>query len=173
MNYSSILTASVAEGTGLRTVLYVSGCHHHCKGCFNPETWDPNYGTPYTQEVEDYLVEKTGKPYISGITLLGGEPFFPCNIPVLTGLCRRIRKELPGKNIWCYTGAEYEDLLPGGKEHTPEAEDLLRLIDVLVAGPFILKERDVTIAFRGSRNQEIIDLAATRKTGYKVVLDLE
>ena len=173
MNYGSLYTASVADGIGLRTVLFVSGCHHHCKGCFNPQTWDPEYGRPYTKEVEDYLIEKTGKPYISGITLLGGEPFFPCNIPVLTGLCRRIRKELPDKNIWCYTGAEYEDLLPGGKEHTPEAEDLLRLIDVLVAGPFVLKERDVTIAFRGSRNQRIVDVQQSLKTGTCVCMDFD
>lgn len=173
MNYSGILTASVADGLGLRTVLYVSGCHHHCKGCFNPETWDPCHGKPYTQKTEDYLVAMTNKPYISGITLLGGEPFYPANIPTLTKLCERIRKECPGKNIWSFTGAEYEDLIPGGKEYSKEAEQLLSLIDVLVAGPFVLAERDVTIAFRGSRNQEIIDLAATRKTGYKVVLDLE
>lgn len=173
MNYSGIYTASVADGIGLRTVLFVSGCHHHCKGCFNSQTWDPAYGKHYTPEVEDYLIEKTGKPYISGITLLGGEPFFPCNIPVLISLCERIRRELPEKTIWCYTGADYEDLLPGGKEHSEEASRLLSLIDVLVAGPFVLAERDVTIAFRGSRNQEIIDLNATRKEGHKVVLDLE
>lgn len=173
MNYGSLYTASVADGLGLRTVLFVSGCHHHCKGCFNSQTWDPEYGRPYTKEVEDYLIRKTGMPYIDGITLLGGEPFFPCNIPVLISLCERIKAELPGKTIWCYTGATYEDLLPGGLEYSEEAWRLLTLVDVLVAGPFILKEKDVTIAFRGSRNQEIIDVQKSLETGEKEILNLD
>ena len=171
MNYSQIYTASVAEGIGMRVSLFVSGCHHHCKGCFNECTWDPNYGKPFTKETEDFLIEKINKPYIKGLSLVGGEPFFYNNRAPLLAFVKRVKEECPGKDIWCYTGAEFEDLLLGGKEYDAVGYALLTYIDVLVAGPFVLEQRDVSLAFRGSRNQYILDVQKSLNTNHRVLLN--
>ena len=171
MNYSQIYTASVAEGIGMRVSLFVSGCHHHCKGCFNKCTWDPNYGKPFTKETEDFLIEKINKLYIRGLSLVGGEPFFYSNRAPLLAFVKRVKEECPGKDIWCYTGAEFEDLLLGGKEYDTVGYELLTYIDVLVAGPFILEQRDVSLAFRGSRNQYILDVQKSLNTNHRVLLN--
>ena len=165
MNYSTIYTASVSEGLGMRVSLFVSGCHHHCKGCFNECTWDPNYGKPFTKETEDFLIEKINKPYIKGLSLAGGEPFFHSNRGPLLAFVKRVKEECPQRDIWCYTGAEIQDLLLCGKEEDTTGYQLLTYIDVLVDGPFILEQRDISLAFRGSRNQRIIDVQKTLSSG--------
>lgn len=159
MNYGSIKNCDVANGPGVRISLFVSGCRHHCKGCFNPETWDFKYGSEFTKETEEELLALLKPAYIQGFSLLGGEPFEPENQRVLTGLLKRIRETCPGKDIWCYTGYLYdEDLKQGGKVYTEVTEEMLSYIDVLVDGEFIEEQKDLTLVFRGSRNQRILEL---------------
>lgn len=159
MNYGNIKECDIADGPGVRVSLFVSGCRHHCKGCFNKETWDFGYGMPYTRETEDEIIRLLAPSYIQGLTLLGGEPFEPENQKELTGLLKRVRKTYPGKDVWCYTGYLYDvDLPEGGKVHTEVTDEMLSYIDVLVDGEFIEEEKDVTLVFRGSRNQRIIEL---------------
>lgn len=163
MNYGNIKECDIADGPGVRVSLFVSGCRHHCKGCFNSDTWDFHYGQPYTKETEDKLIELLSPGYIQGLTLLGGEPFEPENQPELTGLLRRVRKTYPDKDIWCYSGYLYDvDMIPGGRVYTDVTDEMLSYIDVLVDGPFIEDEKDVTLVFRGSRNQRILELKKMR-----------
>lgn len=159
MYYGNIKKCDIADGPGVRVSLFVSGCRHHCKGCFNPETWNFEYGTPYTKETEAEILKLLSPSYITGFTLLGGEPFEPENQCVLSSLLRKIKETYPEKTIWCYTGYLYDvDLSPGGKVHTEHTEAMLSCIDVLVDGEFVEEEKDVTLEFRGSRNQRIITL---------------
>lgn len=159
MNYGNIKECDIADGPGVRVSLFVSGCRHHCKGCFNKETWDFDYGMPYTKETEDEIIRLLAPSYIQGLTLLGGEPFEPENQEELAGLLKRVRETYPDKDIWCYTGYLYDvDLPEGGRVHTEVTEEMLSYIDVLVDGEFIEEEKDVTLVFRGSRNQRIIEL---------------
>ena len=159
MNYGNIKECDIADGPGVRVSLFVSGCRHHCKGCCNKETWDFDYGMPYTKETEDEIIRLLAPSYIQGITLLGGEPFEPENQKELAGLLKRVRETYPDKDIWCYTGYLYDvDLPEGGRVHTEVTEEMLSYIDVLVDGEFIEEEKDVTLVFRGSRNQRIIEL---------------
>ena len=159
MNYGHIKECDIADGPGVRVSLFVSGCRHHCKGCFNKETWDFDYGMPYTKETEDEIIRLLAPSYIQGLTLLGGEPFEPENQKELAGLLKRVRETYPDKDIWCYTGYLYDvDLPEGGRVHTEVTEEMLSYIDVLVDGEFIEEEKDVTLVFRGSRNQRIIEL---------------
>ena len=158
MNYGNIKECDIADGPGVRVSLFVSGCRHHCKGCFNKETWDFDYGMPYTKETEDEIIRLLAPSYIQGLTLLGGEPFEPENQKELAGLLKRVRETYPDKDIWCYTGYLYDvDLPEGGRVHTEVTEEMLSYIDVLVDGEFIEEEKDVTLVFRGSRNQRIIE----------------
>ena len=159
MNYGNIKKYDIADGPGVRVSLFVSGCTHHCKGCFNSETWDFDYGQPFTKETEEEIIEALKPVYISGFTLLGGEPFEPSNQKVLVGLLRRIRKEFPTLDIWCYTGYLYDvDLMEGGKVHTEVTDEMLSYINTIVDGEFIEEEKDLMLEFRGSRNQRIINL---------------
>lgn len=160
MNYSAIKTYDIANGTGVRTTLFVSGCTHHCKGCFNPETWDFNHGEPFTKEVEDRIIESCKSKHCAGLTLLGGEPFEPANQRALVPFLRRFKETLPDKNIWGFSGYTFEsDLLDeDGKAHCEVTMEMLSMIDILVDGEFIEAEKDITLKFRGSRNQRIIDL---------------
>lgn len=159
MNYGNIKECDIADGPGIRVSLFVSGCRHHCKGCFNKETWDFDYGMPYTKETEDEIIRLLAPSYIQGLTLLGGEPFEQENQKELAGLLKRVRAVYPDKDIWCYTGYLYDvDLPEGGRAHTEVTEEMLSYIDVLVDGEFIEEEKDVTLVFRGSRNQRIIEL---------------
>ncbi len=159
MNYGNIKKYDIADGPGVRVTLFVSGCRHHCKGCFNAETWDFNYGQPYTQDTEAEILEALKPDYIQGLTLLGGEPFEPENQRELVKLLRKVRETYPKKDIWSYTGFVYDrDLVEGGRAFTEVTEEMLSHIDVLVDGPFIEAERDLTLIFRGSRNQRIIKL---------------
>jgi len=160
LNYGEIKTTDIANGEGVRVTLFVSGCRIHCKGCFNSQTWDFNYGKPFTFETEEFILKALAPEYISGFTVLGGEPMEPENQRVLVKLLRRIKETYPSKTIWCYSGYIYDkDLLPAnGKKHCEVTDELLSYINVLVDGPFILKEKDISLQFRGSRNQRILKL---------------
>ena len=159
MNYGTIKDCDIANGPGVRVSLFVSGCRHHCKGCFNPETWSFQYGQPFTEETEQHILNALAPAYIQGFTLLGGEPFEPENQKVLVGLLKKIRQTYPTKDIWCYTGYLYDvDLPKGGKVHTEVTDEMLSCIDVLVDGEFVEALKDITLVFRGSSNQRILDL---------------
>lgn len=163
MNYGTIKSCDIANGPGVRISLFVSGCRHHCKGCFNPETWSFDYGEPYTRETENQILEALRPSYIQGFSLLGGEPFEPENQRVLSGLLKKIRQLFPEKDIWCYTGYLYDqDLIPGGRVFTEDTEKMLSCIDVLVDGEFIEAQKDISLQFRGSRNQRILQLSDLR-----------
>lgn len=159
MNYAKIESMSIVDGTGCRVSLFVSGCRNHCKGCFNEVTWDFNYGEPFTEIEENEILEACDKEYISGLTLLGGEPFEEENQVVLVNLIKKFKERFPEKNIWMYTGYVLEkDLLPGQRKHVDGVTGLiLDFIDTLVDGPFILAERNLSLKFRGSNNQRILD----------------
>lgn len=170
MHIGEILTADSANGIGIRLTLFVSGCTNHCKGCFQPQTWDFNYGKEYTQVEENFIMSELAKPFYDGITLLGGEPFEPENQRELVKLLRRIKKELPDKTIWSFTGFVYDrDLVEGGRKHCEVTDEMLSMLDILVDGPFIEEKKNICLRFRGSENQRIIDMNETRKQG-KVVI---
>ena len=159
MNYGSIKPYDIANGPGVRVSLFVSGCRHHCKGCFNPETWDFQYGKTFDDVAEKEILDALAPHYISGFSLLGGEPFEPENQAVLAPLLLKIRERYPQKDIWCYSGYLYDkDMIPGGRIYTEFTEDMLSCIDVLVDGEFIEAEKDISLPFRGSRNQRILPL---------------
>ena len=149
MNYAEIKKVDIANGPGVRVSLFVSGCRNHCKGCFNPETWDFDYGRPFTRETEDEIIEALRPSWIQGLSILGGEPTEEENAAVLIPFLKRVRAVLPNKDIWLYSGYTYEVL---------RDKEILTLADVLVDGPFLLELKDAGLAFRGSRNQRIIDL---------------
>lgn len=170
MNYSGIKTYDIANGPGIRLSLFVSGCTHHCKGCFNANTWDFDAGQPFTKETEDYIIEQLGQDCYQGMTLLGGEPMEPVNQKGLLPLVRRFKETYPEKDLWCYTGYLYDrDLLGRFAKEMPETEELLSYIDVLVDGEFVLALKDVTLLFKGSSNQRTIDVKRSRKEG-KIVI---
>ena len=161
MYYGEIKNCDIANGIGVRVTLFVSGCRNHCPSCFQPETWDFAYGKPFTEETEAYLLELLKPEYINGLTLLGGDPFEPENQKELVRLLEAVREKYPSRDIWCYTGYTYEeDLLGGGTRHTRFTDEMLSLIDILVDGRFILEEKDITLLYRGSRNQRILALHA-------------
>lgn len=166
MNYSAIKYCDIANGIGVRTVLFVSGCRNHCKDCFQPETWSFENGEPFTEEVEDEIIESLKPDYIKGLTLLGGDPFEPENQKALLPFMRRVREVCPDKDVWAYTGYVLDkDLVPGGKCYTGDTAELLEQVDILVDGPFITEQKDITLQFKGSRNQRVIDCAHYRRTG--------
>ena len=169
MRYGSIKKCDIANGIGVRTVLFVSGCTHHCKGCFQPETWDFSYGEPYTEAVEEEIIESLRPSYINGLTLLGGEPFEPQNQRVLVGLLRRVCKELPEKTIWSFSGYTWEELTGESRARCEVTDEMLSMLDVLVDGEFMVDLKDNNLPWKGSANQRVIDVQMTRKLG-KVVL---
>ncbi len=157
MNYADIKRCDVANGPGIRVSLFVSGCTHHCKECFNPETWDFNYGSPFTENEIEQIIEYMSPDYIKGITILGGEPFEHPNQQGLLPLLRRIRKVYPEKNIWCFSGYDFEkDILGRMVKEWEETEEMLSYIDVLVDGEFMVDKKDLTLVFKGSSNQRTI-----------------
>ena len=166
MNYAGIKYCDTANGTGCRTVLFVSGCRNACKGCFQPQTWDFGYGEPFDEAVQKEVLDSLAPDYITGITLLGGEPFEPENQKELVPFMRKVVAQYPNKNVWAFTGYIYDkDLLAGGRRHTEDTDELLSMIDVLVDGPFVEELKDITLKFRGSSNQRVLDLRETIRTG--------
>lgn len=164
MNYGNIKYCDIANGEGVRTSLFVSGCTHHCKGCFQPETWSFAYGQPYTKETEDQVVKSLEPDYIAGLTVLGGEPMEPENQHALLPLLKRVKHDLPKKNVWIYTGDMIEDLMHGAR-HAEDTDELLSYLDVLVDGPFVEDLKDISIRFAGSSNQRVIDVPKTLESG--------
>ena len=166
MHYGEIKNCDIANGEGVRVSLFVSGCTNRCKGCFQPQTWAFDYGEPFTVEVEAKLLSMLEPEYINGLTLLGGDPFEPDNQRALLPFLRRMHKLYPRKTVWAYTGFCYEALLTEGSHPRCEVTDeMLSLTDVLVDGPFVEALRDISLRFRGSSNQRLIDLRKTRETG--------
>ena len=171
MYYGEIKKCDIANGPGVRVSLFVSGCRNHCPGCFNKETWDFCYGKPFTPETKEHIIELLKPDYIEGFSLLGGEPFEPENQKELVLLLKEIKEICPDKNIWCYTGYDFEkDILGRMAEQWEETKEMLSYIDVLVDGEFKEALKDVTLVFRGSQNQRIINVQESKKQG-KVVLE--
>ena len=171
MHYGEIKNCDIANGEGVRVTLFVSGCTNHCKNCFQPQTWDFNYGNPFTEETEAELVRLLSPRYIRGLTLLGGEPFEPENQRALLPFLRKLRRELPEKTVWAFTGFTWEELHTEGSHPRCEVTDeLLNLIDVLVDGRYVEELKDIGLRFRGSSNQRLLDLNATRASGKLTLL---
>ena len=166
MHYGEIKNCDIANGEGVRVTLFVSGCTNHCKNCFQPQTWAFDYGQPFTAETEETLLSLLAPPYINGLTLLGGEPFEPANQRALLPFLRRARERLPGKTVWGFTGFTWEQLHTDGAYARCEATDeLLSLLDVLVDGRYVEELHDISLRFRGSSNQRIIDVPRTLARG--------
>ena len=170
MNFATIKYNDVSNGPGIRTSLFVSGCTHRCKGCFNSVAWDFDYGEKYTKETEDKIIESLKSPYIKGLTLLGGEPFEKQNQGELLKLVKRVRAELPKKTIWCFSGYTIEEMLSGELSKVETTRPLLECIDVLVDGKFIEELKVLTLKFKGSSNQRTILVGETLKTGQITLL---
>ena len=170
MYYGSIKDCDIANGEGVRVSLFVSGCTNHCEQCFQPQTWDFHYGQPFTPATEETLLAMLAPSYINGLTLLGGEPFEPANQRALLPFVQRVRERFPGKTVWAFTGFTLEELQREGSYPRCEATDgLLALLDVLVDGRFEEEKKDISLRFRGSSNQRLIDMKETRK-GNRIVL---
>jgi anaerobic ribonucleoside-triphosphate reductase activating protein len=169
MKVAEIKYCDIANGVGVRTTLFVAGCRRHCPGCFNPEAWELTAGEPFTPEVEERILASLAPDYIAGLTLLGGEPFEPENQRGLVDFVERVRAAYPHKSIWSYSGFCFEELVGSEPVRAPYAtpvrtevtDRLLACIDVLVDGPFVLEEKDISLRFRGSRNQRLLDLPAS------------
>ena len=167
MNYMEIKKCDIANGPGVRVSLFVSGCTHHCKDCFNPETWDFGAGVPFDIHTEKELLSLMGRSYISGLTLLGGEPMEEENRKVLLPFLIKVKEAFPQKNIWCYSGYTFEELISAG------ADDILGFTDVLVDGKFVAGLKDIRLPFRGSSNQRILDVPLSLREGKPVLYHLK
>ena len=166
MRYAGIRDFDIADGPGVRVALFVSGCRNKCPGCFNRDAQEFDYGLAFTREAANALLHTLGRPEIRGLTVLGGEPLEPENQPQVLELLKHAKKTYPEKDIWLYTGLVYEDLVSGiSRVETPCLDPILGLVDVLVDGPFLKEQADATLAFCGSKNQRLIDLAKMRETG--------
>ncbi len=173
MNYAGIKYTDIANGLGCRTVLFVSGCRNHCKDCFQPHTWDFNYGEVFDEKVQQEILDSLKPAYVQGLTLLGGEPFEPENQVELVKFVRKVKELYPKKDIWAFTGYVYDqDLVEGGRKYCEATDELLSMLDVLVDGPFIAEQKDLTLKFRGSRNQRVMDMKETLRTG-EIVLAMD
>ena len=173
MYYGEMKKCDIANGPGVRVTLFVSGCTNRCEGCFQPQTWNFCYGQPFTKETEDTLLEWLAPGYITGLTLLGGEPFEPDNQRALLPFVRRVKAAYPDKSIWAFSGfyLESELLCEGSHPRCEVTDELLSLIDVLVEGRFVLAQKDISLKFRGSRNQRIVDMNKSRAAGEIVLWD--
>ena len=170
MNYATIKNCDIANGPAVRISLFVSGCTHRCKGCFNEVAWDFDYGQPFTQETIEEILNMLAPPHIAGITLLGGEPFEPQNQPALLDLLRQIKAKMPEKSIWAFSGYLFEkDILAGRLGPKEITQEFVSYLDVLVDGPFILEKKDLMLRFRGSSNQRLIDVKASLQSGTTVL----
>ena len=169
MHYAEVKYFDVANGPGIRVSLFASGCPHACPGCFNEIAWNYEYGEKYTEEVEEKILKAVSKAEIQGLSLLGGEPLYPANLRALLPLLRKMKERLPKKDIWCYSGYTYEELLSREGKEKKELEELFSYLTVLVDGRFIESEKDITLLFRGSKNQRLILVEESRRRG-EVVL---
>lgn len=159
MNYATIKPVDIANGPGVRVSLFVSGCTHRCKGCFNEEAWDFQFGKPFTQEVQEQLLSSLDHDYIEGLTLLGGEPMEPSNQEALLPFIRAVRERLPQKTIWCFTGYDFEkDILGRMMEASSVTRELIPFFDVMVDGKFVAEKRNLSLKFRGSENQRVLNV---------------
>ena len=165
MNYANIKKYDIANGVGVRVSLFVSGCTHHCMGCFNAEAWDFAYGQPYTEAPEEEILAALSHEYIAGLSLLGGEPFEPQNQRALLPLLRKFRERYPQKSVWCYSGYTLETDILAGRAHCEATDEMLSYIDILVDGEFVEEKKDLKLRFRGSSNQRIIDVKRTLSEG--------
>lgn len=166
MNYATIKNCDIANGPGVRVSLFVSGCTHRCPGCFNEIAWEFDYGQPFTQETIDSIVEMLRPAYIRGLTLLGGEPFEPQNQPAILELLRQVKRELPEKSIWAFSGYLFDrDILSGRLGEWAVTREYLSYLDVLVDGPFVEAKKNLSLRFRGSENQRLIDVPASLAAG--------
>lgn len=174
MNYGEIKKNDIANGEGVRTSLFVSGCRHHCKNCFNQSTWDFSFGELFTEKTVEDILSSCEPDWVNGLSLLGGEPFEPENQKVLLPFLIMFRERFPNKDIWCYSGFTFEEIT--GKEksraHTDISKEMLGLIDILVDGRFVEEKKDISLVFRGSSNQRIIDVKKSLKEK-KIILYLE
>ncbi len=172
MNYATIKKNDIANGPGIRVSLFVSGCRHRCRNCFNREAWDFSYGQPFTKETADEILSALAPSYVAGLSFLGGEPLEPENQPALLELARQFKERFPQKTLWCYTGFTFEtDLLTGSVGEPEILKGLLSLIDVLVDGKFVEELKDAGLIFRGSSNQNIIDVPKSLEAGRMVLLE--
>ena len=162
MNYIKITPVDVANGPGCRVVFWTAGCSHHCKECHNPHTWNPNAGQLFDENAKKELFDALNKPFIQGITLSGGDPLYKDNREEITKLCKEIKEKMPNKDIWCYSGYVYEEI---------KDLELMEYIDVLVDGEFEIDKKDITLLFRGSSNQRLIDIPETRKNNNIVLYE--
>ena len=170
MYYGEIKKCDIANGEGVRVSLFVSGCTHHCPGCFNQDTWVFDYGKEYTQETEDEILKALSPGYINGLSLLGGEPFEPQNQEVLVRLLRKVKEQYPEKNIWCYSGYLFDkELLSESRARCEYTDEMLSMLDVLVDGRFVEALKDIRLVFRGSSNQRVIDVKKSLETGTVVL----
>lgn len=171
MNYGQIKKCDIANGVGVRVTLFVSGCTNHCLNCFQPETWDFNYGKPFTAETEQEIFDELDKRYVAGLTLLGGDPFEPCNQRALVPFLRKVRQRYPKKTIWAYSGftLDQELTVDGTHPRCEVTDEMLSMLDVLVDGRYVDELRNISLRFRGSSNQRIIDMNLTRRTGQIVL----
>lgn len=174
MNYAAIKKSDIANGEGIRTSLFVSGCRNRCKNCFQPETWAFDYGAPFTEEVAEEIFKTLENPAVRGLTVLGGEPMEPENQRALLPFLLEFKRRFPNKTLWIYTGNLYEELTGArgnSPKHIAETEEILALTDVLVDGRFIEEEKRLGLRFRGSANQRVIDMNKTREAGEIVIWD--
>ena len=173
MHYGELKKCDIANGIGVRVTLFISGCTNHCPDCFQPQTWDFDYGKVFTDETKAEIFAELDKSYVNGLTVLGGEPFEPRNQRELLPLLREVREKYPDKTVWCFTGFRLEDeLLREGSYPRCEVTDgMLACIDVLVDGRFVKELKDISLQFRGSRNQRVIDMNRTRETGTVTLWD--
>lgn len=170
MNYAEIKYTDIANGEGVRVSLFVSGCTHHCKNCFNSIAWDFGYGKPFTEDVQDKLIESLSPSYIAGLSLLGGEPLEPDNQRALLPFVKRFKQYFPDKTVWCYTGYTYlGGMLSESRANCECTEELISLIDVLVDGRFVEELKDIRLKFRGSSNQRVIDVKKSLKANQAVL----
>ena len=170
MNYATIKNCDIANGPGVRVSLFVSGCTHHCKGCFNEIAWDFHYGKPFTQDTIDMILGMLKPDYVKGLTLLGGEPFEPQNQPALVDLLRQVKAHYPNKSIWSFSGYLFDrDILPGKLGDPTVTREFLSYLDVLVDGPFVESKKNLSLRFRGSENQRLINVPASLEQGTVVL----
>ena len=172
MNYATIKNCDIANGPGVRVSLFVSGCTHRCPGCFNEEAWDFHYGKPFTQDTIESILKMLEPAHVKGLTLLGGEPFEPQNQPEVVKLLRQVKEKYPNKTVWAFSGYLFDkDILSGRLGSWEVTQEFLQYLDMLVDGPFVMAKKDLSLRFRGSSNQRIMDVQESLKNGKATIIE--